>query len=219
MEYRTKKETIYEILKKEIYEGKYEPGEKLVISKLAKQFNSSEIPVREALNQLNSEGLVEFKPHIGAIVSSLSSKDIQDIFELRIELEGLATRLAVEHINEQDLEKLKKILKDSQSAFEEKDYKKYEDLNKQFHMGIYNKCDNQLLIKLINDLWSNTKRYPSLFKQNDEHIKLSIQEHQDIYDAIGKKDSELAENIMIKHKARAATEIIRRTQRDFYGRI
>jgi DNA-binding FadR family transcriptional regulator len=84
-------------------------------------------------------------------------------------------------------------------------------------MKIYNKCDNQLLVKTIDELWKNTNRYPSLFNQNDEHIKLSIQEHEDLYTALLQKDSVLAENIMLKHKARAGKEILRLTQLDYYN--
>lgn len=215
-EYKTKKDSIYEILKEEIYDCKYKFGEKLVISHLAKRFNTSEIPVREALNQLSADDLIEFKPHVGAVVKPLSPKDIRNIFELRIELEGLATRLAAEHLEEEHFKQLRAILDESKDAFKEKDYARFETLNVDFHMGIYRHSDNQLLVKTIEELWKNTRRYPSLFNQNDEHIKLSIQEHEDIFNALFRKDGTLAENIMLKHKARAGKEILRITQHDFY---
>lgn len=217
--YQTKKEMIYEALKKEIYEGKYEFKEKLVISRLAKRFDSSEIPVREALNQLKSENLIEFKPHVGAVVSSLSPEDIKNIFELRIELEGLATRLAVDQLDEKDLKEIREILNESQKAFEKKDYVLFEQQNVKFHMKIYNNCQNQLLVKTIQDLWRNTNRYPSVFKENTEHIKYSIQEHEDIYNALLQRNSVLAEKNMLKHKARAGKEILRLTQQEFYNDI
>src|SRR5690625_4909447 len=100
MEFITKKDFVYKNLKNEILEGGLEAGEKIIISRIAKRFEVSEIPVREALNMLRIEGLIEFSPHIGAIVSSISTKDIQEIFEIRIELEGLATRLAAISIDE-----------------------------------------------------------------------------------------------------------------------
>ncbi|WP_216830289.1 GntR family transcriptional regulator [Alkalihalobacterium elongatum] len=214
--YQTKKEIIYSTLKKEIYEGIYEFGEKLVISQLAKRFKSSEIPVREAMNQLKSESLIEFKPHVGAIVSTLSPKDIRNIFELRIELEGLATRLAVDRLDEKDLEEIRNILDISIKSYKEKDYEHFEKQNVKFHMKIYNACENHLLTKNIEDLWRNTNRYPSLFKENDNHIKLSIQEHEDIYTALLQKNGVLAEMNMLKHKARAGKGILSLTQQDFY---
>ncbi|KGR90149.1 hypothetical protein CD30_12905 [Ureibacillus massiliensis 4400831 = CIP 108448 = CCUG 49529] len=217
--YRTKKDIIYETLKKEIYEGFYEFNEKLVITHIAKRFSSSEIPVREAYNQLKSDGLIEFKPHIGAVVSSLSKEDIKNIFELRIELEGLATRLAVDHLNESDLEELHEIIGESNNAIEQDNYSLYEQKNIEFHMKIYNKCKNPLLVKTIKDLWNNTNRYPSVFKSNMEHVKISLQEHEDIYHALVQKNSVIAEEKMLKHKARAGREILRIAQKEFYEKI
>lgn len=210
---------IYQTLKKEILEGKYEFGDKLVISHLAQRFGSSEIPVREAISQLESINLIEFKPHTGAVVSTLSAKDIQEIFEVRVELEGLATRLAVEGLKEENYKKLRRILDVSQEAFNKKDYEQFENLNVEFHMEIYSCCQNKLLIDTIEDLWSNTKRYPSLFEKNDDHINTSMEEHEKILEALVNKDSTLAENWMIKHKTRAGRETLRRTQQEFYDRM
>ncbi|MEH7383400.1 GntR family transcriptional regulator [Bacillus sp. JJ1533] len=217
--YRTKKEMIYQILREEILNGQYKFGEKLVISRLAIRFESSEIPVREAINLLESEKLIEFKPHVGAVVSTLSAKDIREIFELRVELEGLATRLAVEALTEENFSELRKILDDSVQAFKDKDYIRFEELNVAYHNKIYSACNNQLLIRTIDDLWSNTKRYPSLFKGNDEHIQASIHEHEDIYRALLRKDGMLSESYMIKHKTRAGREILRLTQQEFYDKL
>lgn len=217
--YRTKKEMIYQILKEEILSGQYEFGEKLVISRLAVRFETSEIPVREAITLLESEKLIEFKPHVGAVVKTLSAKDIQEIFELRIELEGLATRFAADGLTEEDYLELRKILDDSAEAFNQKDYVQFEKLNVEFHNKIYSACHNQLLIQTINDLWSNTNRYPSLFKGNDEHIQESMEEHEEIYHALLVKNSMLAENYMIKHKTRACREILRLTQQKFYDKL
>ncbi|WP_202079040.1 GntR family transcriptional regulator [Caldalkalibacillus salinus] len=215
--YRTKTEMIYQTIKEEILNGEYEFGEKLVISRLAQRFNSSEIPVREAIRHLDSDNLIEFKPHTGAVVSTLSAKDIQDIFELRVELEGLATRLATEHLQEDDFNELQRMIEESKRAFELKDYEQFETLNIAFHDTIYNACDNKLLIRTIRELWSNTRRYPSLFKENDEHITQSIKEHEAIFEALVKKDSMLAESRMINHKTRAGKEVLRMTQWEFYN--
>jgi DNA-binding GntR family transcriptional regulator len=217
--YRTKKEMIYQILKEEILNGEYEANQKLVISHLALRFESSEIPVREAISQLESDNLIVFKPHIGAVVRALSTKDIQEIFELRVELEGLATRLAVEGLTDEDFKELRKNIDDSIYAFENKEYKQYELLNIDFHNKIYSACDNKLLIKTIRDLWSNTKRYPSIFVKNDSYIINSIDEHEEIYAALVQQESMLAESYMIKHKTRAGREILRLTQRDYYDKL
>ncbi|WP_209124163.1 GntR family transcriptional regulator [Alkalihalobacillus sp. BA299] len=207
--YRTKKEMIYQTIKEEILNGKYEFGEKLVISRIAERFGSSEIPVREAIRQLESDKLIEFIPHTGAVVSTISAKDIKEIFQLRSVLEGLATKLAVQALTDEHLERLRQNILESKEAFEIKDYERYAKLNIDFHYLIYSECNNDLLLRTIQDLWSNTKRYPSLFRENDQHIELSIQEHEEIYNALLLRDSDLAESHMKKHKIRAGEEILR----------
>lgn len=217
--YQTKKDIVYETLKQEIYDGIYGFNEKLVISHLAKRFSSSEIPVREALNQLKSDGLVEFKPHIGAVVNSLSKNDIKNIFELRIELEGLATRLATDLLTEDDLHELYLINEASEKAINEENYLLFGQYNIDFHMKIYEKCGNDLLVKMIQDLWNNTNRYPSVFKSNVRHMKKSLKEHMKIYEFLKQKKSVEAELEMLKHKARAAREILKISKMEHYNQV
>lgn len=214
--YRTKREAIYAILKDEIYKGKYAFGEKLVISRLATEFGTSEIPVREALNQLRSENLIDIEPHVGAVIKPLSTKDIRNIFDLRIELEALATRLASEHLTDDDFITFSNIIEDSRTVFNDHDYKKYTELNREFHMSLYKKSDNELLVNTIEDLWLNSNRYPMVFNKNENYIRQSIQEHEDILNALQRRDGIEAKNIMLRHKARAAKEIIGLTQQNYY---
>lgn len=76
-----------------------------------------------------------------------------------------------------------------------------------------------LLIKNIEELWNNTKRYPSVFKSNDKHIRLSIKEHEDILKSLINRDNLKAEHSMIKHKIRAGKELLSVTQQSFYEKI
>lgn len=206
---------IYETLKSEIYSGVYSFNDKLVISHLAKRFNSSEIPVREALNQLTADGLIDFRPHIGAVVNNLSKTDIKNIFELRIVLEGLATRLATLNLTAQKLTELQIIHELSIKAIDRQDYNAFSQYNTDFHMKIYENSNNELLVKMITDLWKNTNRYPSVFHSNLNYVKLSALEHEEILKYLIQKDSVSAELIMVKHKTRAAREILKTT--DFEG--
>lgn len=205
----TKKEAIYNTLKQRIYNEDYKFGEKLVISKLAKEFGSSEIPIREALNQLEADSLIDIKPHVGARIKTLSSKEIKNIFDVRTELESLATKLAAEHLKAEDFKELRDIIDNSKSVYLDHDYEKYRALNFDFHMKIYKRCENEYLLNLIKDLWMNSSRYPMVFDKNDTFIEESLQEHEDIYQALKNRDGEKAKQITSKHKTRAAKEIIR----------
>lgn len=219
MIHTTKKDAVYQIIRKEILSGTLKANEKIVISDLSKRFSVSEIPVREALSMLKTEGLIDFAPHVGARVSSLSKKDIQEIFEIRIELEGLATRLAANIITDKDLDELQKNIDLSINSFESKDYDQFEKLNYQFHKLIYEKSQNERLNKMIDELWKNSNRYPSIFSQNDDHILQSIKDHKEILKALEKNDGVLAEKIVLQHKAKAVNEILRIQETKYYSSL
>lgn len=206
-QYKTKKEMIYQSIKTKIYEGDYRPGEKIIIARLAKEYECSDIPVREALSLLESDKLITFKPHVGAVVSHLSLGEIEDIFNVRKILESYATALATDNLGADDINKLEEILVEADHAYKHKDYSKINLLNTEFHMTIYNKSNNDILVHLILDLWKNANRYASVFEKNDDYIKKSIEEHYDILKLLKEKNKTLVQEKMSKHMKRVALEI------------
>lgn len=137
IEFKTKTEVVHERIREEIIAGKIKPGQRLVISDLAKDFGHSEIPVREAIRQLESEGMVQVTPHVGAVVREINEKEFLEIYIIRIELEVLATRLAVPHIGEKALSKLNSLIQKAEIAIDEGKHDKLGTLNKHFHLSIY----------------------------------------------------------------------------------
>ncbi|OUM84145.1 MAG: hypothetical protein BAA01_04210 [Bacillus thermozeamaize] len=215
--FRTKAEKVYHHLREGIIHGTYAPGQRLVISQIARQLDVSEIPVREALQRLASEGYVYLHPHAGGIVSSLSEEDIRQIFELRIHLEGLATRLAVDHLSNAHLHRLEEMLLESRQYIENRDYEGYDRFNRAFHEYIYQFANNQRLADLIRDLWNNSSRYPRIF-QDVHQLENSYAEHQDILRAIKLRDAELAERLTRQHKAKAyewAVKLVKDLNQEF----
>src|SRR2546429_8814054 len=108
--YRTKTEMVYEKLKEEIITGLLDQGEKIVAREVARQMGVSDIPVREALKKLESEGLVENIPHVGSSVSTTNLKTAREIFAVRLELESYAARLAAKNANASQIDELQKIV-------------------------------------------------------------------------------------------------------------
>jgi len=202
--YRTKKEKVYSSIQKEIMNGKLAPGERLVISNLADQFNVSEIPVREALQTLSSEGYVELMPHVGAIVSTLSEEEIREIFELRTCMEALATQLAVDHLTNFHLKKLEEMIESSKEILTSTEYQfeEYAKHNREFHEYIYRHCNNTRLYKIIFELWDYSNRYPQIF-QTTEALQNSIEEHTEIFNALKERNANLAAELTKKHKHKA----------------
>lgn len=198
---------IYQSIKEKIYNGTYKPGEKIVIAHQAKEYDCSDIPVREALSLLESDQLITFKPHVGAVVSHLSIEEIENIFNVRKVLESYATALASDHLKENDFKKLDDILAEADIAFTNKDYSKINDLNNDFHMTIYNRSNNDILVQLILDLWKNANRYDSVFERNDAYIEKSLNEHAAILQLLKEKESKLAQEKMYSHMKRVAEEI------------
>jgi len=219
MRHITKKEMIYNVLEEEILSGILHSGEKLNISRLAKRFEVSEIPIREALSMLESRDLIEFKPHIGATVISLSIRDVQELFEIRIELEGLATRLAADEMSLEDIRELEELINLSAENNEEEHHHRFEEINYDFHMKIYEKCNNTRLFNMIKDLWMTTKRYHPKINHSIPHINDSIKEHTNIKEALERGDGVLAKKYMLQHKARILKEVIRITESKYYSSL
>ena len=135
--FKTKTDVVREKLRQDIIDRKLRPGQRIVISEVAKDFGLSEIPVREAIRRLESEGLVEFTPHVGAVVSTIDENEFLEIYLIRIELEVLATRLAVSHIGEKELIVLNRMIREAGIAIKQKKHEKLGPLNKKFNMAIY----------------------------------------------------------------------------------
>ena len=153
LKFITKNVAVYEALRKDIIEGRMKPGQKIIMSEVAKNLGLSDIPVREAIRRLESEGYVHFTPHIGAIVSELDANKIIELYLIRIELESLATRLAVDHITSGDIDFLIKKNQDMERAVKAEKYEKLGALNKEFHLRIYQAAPYPTLTQLIEDLW------------------------------------------------------------------
>ena len=122
--FKTKNEAVYERLRHDIIDGKLKPGQRIVISDLSKEFGFSEIPIREAIRRLDSEGLLQVTPHVGTIVTEIDEKEVTEIYLIRIELESLAAKLATPHISETDLDFLNKKNQEMELAISKQNYEK-----------------------------------------------------------------------------------------------
>ncbi len=199
-EFKTKNQIIYEALKEDIINGKYEPQQRIIISQVAKEFGASEIPVREAIKHLESDGLVQSTPYIGVAVTSFDMEDVAKIYQIRGVLEGLAAKLAAQNIKEKDLKLLGKQINAMQKAVNTKKYERLGLLNKELHRGIYSACGNQYLYKLIFELWDLSFRTRGVFALVPERAYQSLREHKEILKALEKRDGDLAAKLIVEQK-------------------
>ncbi|SHK51209.1 GntR family transcriptional regulator [Paramaledivibacter caminithermalis] len=190
---------IFEKIREDILIGKYTSGEKIVEAKLAEEFGVSRTPVREALKQLELDGLVDNIPNRGVIVKGISNQDVEDIYTIRIAIEGIAVKWAIERMDENDLQKLKEIFELMEFYSFKKDIDKIAELNTKFHETIYNATKSRYLEHVLKDFqyFMKTTRYKSL--RSPGRMESALEEHRKILEAFTDRDIDRAAEAILKH--------------------
>ena len=191
------KERVYKLLKESILNGDLEPGQKLSQDWLAKQMKVSRMPIRQAIERLRTEGLIENTPYKESKVMHLSRKDIEETYDVRALLESYSARLAVGKIRALDLNELKTINKKMEESFFKKDYRSLNINNRKFHLTIYKRSGNNRLYNMVENLWDNFPK--GVFWNFSERVENSIIEHQKIINAIEKEDEQTVEQMIFQH--------------------
>ncbi|MCP4551846.1 MAG: GntR family transcriptional regulator [Bacteroidetes bacterium] len=198
--------TIAEMLKQDIITGKRVPGSPLLQAQIAEEFSASHVPVREALQALQADGLASYLPRKGASVSLISADDIQDIIDLRIELEGLALKRAMQAKDDIDINKTKEILEMTNSS---NNIDTWVSNNWSYHRNLYRPCKNSRLILTIEELWLHSERYLRAVWEILKYQDKSQAEHEDILLKVNQKDIIGAVNLLKKHIKQAGIGLIK----------
>ena len=198
----------YHSLRQAILEREIEPGAVIKISKLAEKLNVSTMPVREALRDLEAEGLVTIFPHRGATVTQLSADELQDIYDIRVTLEEMATRLAVPLLTKADLTELTSLVEQMEDRLG--DVAAVVKLNHQFHLTLYAASGRRHLCELNRMLRYRVQHYLHVFIVESEagHSSRSQGEHRAILEACKRGDAEAAATLMREHVAQVGHAII-----------
>jgi DNA-binding GntR family transcriptional regulator len=151
----TKQQAAYRYLRRGIMEGRWRPGDRLVIDRLARELEMSAIPVREALGQLAQEGLLELRPHAGAVVSDVSTSAIREIFFLLESLEQTACRLLTDEHRAEVIFKLEGLADQMEGSVESDAWLRH---NRAFHEVIPQVCGLTLLLGLITRVGEEWER-------------------------------------------------------------
>lgn len=191
-------EQIKEQLMEDLLHKKYKAGDRLVESAIAREFNVSQAPVREAIKSLVEMELLDFEPYKGITVRAFTTDDLEEVFLVRISLESLAARLAAQRITPEEIEKLESILESMLEAARNGDVDKRTSLNNQFHDMIIKTSGNKLLVRLSRNLrfasWSHTSG--TLTSMDQVGI---AERHTLIIDSLRSGDPDLAEKVMKEH--------------------
>ncbi|HHV13597.1 MAG TPA: GntR family transcriptional regulator [Clostridiales bacterium] len=201
---------VFTKLREDILSGLYQENEELKENTIALELGVSRTPVREALRQLELEGLITMIPNKGAYVTGITSKDIHDIYMIRSYLEGLCARWACENITEAQIEALDEILYLSDFHARRSHYEQLVDLDNKFHEQIYKASGSKILNHVLTDFHHYVERVRKLTLAVPERAAKSSQEHAAILDAIRKRDGDLAEALAHEHIVKSMKNIMDR---------
>lgn len=192
-------EYLRETIEERIATGEYAPGMRLDESELAEEFGVSRTPIREALIQLDSEGLVEMRPRRGAVVVEISPQRLCEMFEVMAELEAMCARLAARRLTAEDQAELVTAHQASQAGIGSGDPNAYFYLNERFHHAIYAASHNRFLIEQALQLQRRLRPYRRMQLHVRDRVKASFDEHGAITEAIISGDGERAAQLLRDH--------------------
>ena len=170
-------------LQKDILTGKLKAGQKLTEQELCREYEVSRTPVREALRQLETDGLVENILNRGAFVIGMSEQDYEDMFEMRKIYEIQAVKWAIERITEEEMDRLEETFEFMEFYTLRKDIDKMLTINTGFHQVIYEASHNRMLRKLLSSYQSFLKYKGAEAVYEDDYLQTVLEEHRDIFKA------------------------------------
>lgn len=190
---------VFNKIREDILSGVYQENEELKENTIGSELGVSRTPVREALRQLELEGLVTIVPNKGAYVTGITKKDIHDIYMIRSYLEGLCAKWACEHITEEQIEALEEILYLSEFHARRGHHEQLVELDNKFHDEIYKASGSKILDHVLSDFHHYVERIRKITLSRDQRATKSNAEHAAILDAIKKRDGDLAEALAHEH--------------------
>lgn len=194
--YRTMTEMVSATLRKAIIAGTLKSGEPIRQDHLAATFGVSRMPIREALRQLEAEGLVEFFPHRGTVVASIEPADIVETFEIRVLIEGHALRKVVPRMKTSTLDAAEEIC---EALDNETDMARWGELNRRFHMTLYGELEGSRLYSMIEAQYAPIDRVVRLLLSQLDYMETSQKEHRLILRHCREHDADAAVAVLRDH--------------------
>jgi DNA-binding GntR family transcriptional regulator len=191
---------VAERLRDQIIRGEIQEGAQLRQDVIATQFQVSRIPVREALRQLDAEGLITIVPNRGAVVPELSPDDIEELFAIRALLEPEVLKVSIPHLKLAEFTKAEAVLKKfSQELKREEHIAGWGVLNSEFHSILYSGANRPRFMSVIRNVNHNGERYTRLQLYLTHGMKRANEEHHHILELCRKRDVEAACRLLRQH--------------------
>ncbi len=200
---------VFHKIRDDILEGKYEMGEEIRETRIAGELGVSRTPVREAIRQLELEGLVSVILNKGAVVTGISPQDIEDIYNIRTLIEGLASRWAAEKISPRELKELEDIVDLTEFYINRQETEDLVVLDNRFHEILYESSHSKPLQHILSPFHHYVQNARRTSLSTPGRAEKALAEHKKILQALKAKDADLAEATTNQHVKNAAYNLLK----------
>lgn len=215
--HQTLRERIVDTIREAIISGILSSGTKISEPELAERFGISRTPIREALRQLETEGFITVVPRKGAVVSTLSRKDVEDFYELKSVLEAFAAKKAVELVTDNDISKMENLNRQLEKLASKGDLKRAFQVHNDFHHVFLEACGNEKLFIIAKGLEKQFQRFRMSLSVPGK-IERLVKQHWDIIDAFRKKDAGLVEELVKENALYGMSVLIKESEQEGIAR-
>lgn len=211
--FHSKKEYTYEVLRDQILNGDLAPGERLVIDEISSKLNVSSIPVREALQRLQIEGMVTIEPYVGARVAEIHAGLIHEIFGLLEATEVISSRAACQQMGDKDFAALERLLRQMDTCVD--DVEEWSQQNANLHQFICERAGTSLVQRTmlpVLDHWNRLRHY-YLESVSAQRVGTAQREHWEIFQALRSRDPDQVEAVVRRHNREALADYLKHLQK------
>ena len=201
-------ESLRESLQERILNGEFREGDALIQDAIAEEYDTSRMPVREALRQLEATGLVSMRTHKGATVTSIPTEQIGELFDLRVILECDVLTRAIDRITDKDIADARSILDNLERSYQQRDAASWGKLNWTFHRRLYLSAERVQTLCILQNIHLQTERYVRLHLLMTAGFAKADSEHRELLRLFALRETEKAVSLLKGHIQRAARELL-----------
>lgn len=212
VEFRSKNELVYQLLRKALVNGDYKPGDRLVIDQLAGEMGVSQIPIREAIRQLEADGFVTIEPYAGATVTDLNANFIYEVFALLENLEVICSRTACRCMSDAELDNLTAFINKMDASVNDPD--RWSQENKELHLLVCDYAQAALTKKMMQKVLDHWDRLRLHYLKDvfGHRIQIAQEEHKQMLEAFRSRDPDAVERIVRQHNQNALARYLAHLQ-------
>lgn len=204
---KTLRERIVDGLREAIVLGEIAPGARLQEVEIAERYHTSRTPVREAFRQLESEGFVRIRARRGAVVTSMTAKDVREFYDIKSVLEGYAARCAAARLTDREIDRMEKLNEELDQCYAQGNVARVVQVHNEFHEAFVRACGNDRLVQLITGLVQQFQRF-RIALSHTEAVRDSVELHREIIAAFRARDTQRVEELVARNSLEGSEFLI-----------